>query len=265
MAPPNPAQNDEGALGGNVAHFTAPVADAAVQLVYQNVRYDLNGYVLTIPDGGLHGDLAVQRTGLRRSRKRVFGAAIQGRQVIGQPRRLRARWPEQGAQFQLPDVAITNGALRIDFTREVELPCIAGIVVEGTTKANNQLPGQPFTRKINCGGEKSCRLRSRPRKQRLPAAIAARFGRCLSRTSISISARANFGEAAADSSGQAACQLDGVHISRKPATGKTAPANLVPQSGALEQGESSIRLCGRTRRVARERTGRGILDRFDYW
>ena len=47
---------------------------------------------------------------------------------------------------------MTNGALRIDFSRHLDFPCIAGIVIDGTTKAVNQLAGQPFTRKINCGG-----------------------------------------------------------------------------------------------------------------
>ena len=49
-------------------------------------------------------------------------------------------------------VKVTDGRLVVQFLYEVEFPCVAGIAIKGTTDDTNQFAGQPFERKINCGG-----------------------------------------------------------------------------------------------------------------
>ena len=154
-SPAKPSRSSEGALGGSVAHFTAPVADATVPAVYQNVRYNLDGYSLTIPDGSYTVTLQFNEPAYAAVGKRVFGAAIQGRQVITNLDVFARVGQNKALDFSFPDVAVTNGTLRVSFTPEVEFPCIAGIVINGKTRASNQLPSEPFIRKINCGGGQS--------------------------------------------------------------------------------------------------------------
>jgi len=174
--PAKPQVVGDGALGGSVAVFTAAVTDTDEAPVYQKVRYGMNGYNLTVPDGTYSVTLKFNEPHYGETGKRVFGVSIQGKPVIEKLDLFAKVGKNKALDFTFKNIEATHGALRIDFQREVEHPCIAAIVIEGKTKASNQLASEAFTRKINCGGENS-RI-TKPTASPAEARRRARIGRC---------------------------------------------------------------------------------------
>jgi len=139
----------DGAFEGQTQATTAPVAGTDEVPVYQTVRFNFDGYYLKVPNGTYTVTLKFVEPFYDKPGARVFGVKIQEKQVIETLDIYAKAGKNQAIDFTFKDIEVKIGALRIDFTRKVEFPCIAGIVIDGTTKA-----GQPFTRKINCGGHK---------------------------------------------------------------------------------------------------------------
>jgi Malectin domain/Glycosyl hydrolase family 67 N-terminus len=137
----------DGAIGGGVASFSAPVANTTEDVIYQTVRYDVSAYRLTIPDGLYSVTLKLTEPYYTNAGKRVFGAKVQGQSVFQDLDIFATVGANYALDFTRPNVAVTNGQLRIDFSYGIELPCIAGLVVAG--QLTN---GAAFNRKINCGG-----------------------------------------------------------------------------------------------------------------
>ena len=138
----------DGAFEGQTQAITAPVAGADEVPVYQTVRFNFDGYYLQVPNGTYTVTLKFVEPFYDKPGARVFGVKIQEKQVIETLDIFAKAGKNQALDSTFKDIEVKIGALRIDFTRQVEFPCIAGIVIDGTTKA-----GQPFTRKINCGGQ----------------------------------------------------------------------------------------------------------------
>lgn len=263
LRPPQKPRHPEGALGGNVAHFTQPVADAAVQAVYQNVRYDMNGYTLQVPDGTYTVTLQFSEPAYSAAGIRVFGAAIQDRQVITNLDIFARVGQNRALDLSFPGVSVTNGQLRVTFTREVEFPCIAGIVIDGKTRAVNQLPGEPFRRKINCGGDKVAdyeadqvsggSLAPAPRDRAMPIEdFYVDF------------ARANFGDTVAEPAGKLFARMDGVHM--PPASDwQNGPGNLVPNPKPWREEKARFAFVDELAALRDRIAGPGNLARFDYW
>lgn len=261
--PAKPSRNSEGALGGSVAHFTAPVADAAVQAVYQNVRYNLEGYSLTVPDGTYAVTLQFNEPAYAAVGKRVFGAAIQGRQVITNLDVFTRVGQNKALDFTFPDIPVTNGTLRIAFTPEVEFPCIAGIVIAGKTRANNQLPSEPFTRKINCGGDKIADYEAdlvsggtaapAPRDRAMPVEDFY----------VDL-ARASFGDNVAMPAGKLLAKLDGIHMPQA-SDWKNGPGNLVANPKPWTEEQSRYAFVEELAALRPQVNGPGNFERFDYW
>ncbi len=132
----------DGAVGGAVAAFTAPVADTDEAPIYQKVRFDVDGYHLTVPDGTYAVTLKFNEPNYDKAGQRVFGVKIQGRPVIETLDIIAKAGKNKALDFTFKDIAVTNGVLRIDFTRQVEFPCIAGIVIDGETRADTQHAGR---------------------------------------------------------------------------------------------------------------------------
>ena len=143
----------DGAFEGQTQALTAPVAGTDEVPVYQTVRFNFDGYYLQVPNGTYTVTLKFVEPFYDKPGLRVFGVKIQEKQAIETLDIFAKAGKNQAHDFTFKDIEVTNGALRIDFTRQLDFPCIAGIVIDGTTKAVNQLAGQPFTRKINCGGQ----------------------------------------------------------------------------------------------------------------
>jgi hypothetical protein len=261
--PVQPSRNTEGALGGNTAHFTAPVADAAVPAVYQNVRYDLAGYTLNLPDGDYTVTLQFNEPHYTAAGQRVFGGRIQGRQVFSHLDVFARAGQNRALDMAFPEIAVTNGTLRIEFLKEVEFPCIAGIIISGQTRASNQLEGRPFTRRINCGGE--------PVADYEADRVSGGFGAPSPRDrAMPIDdfyqdfARANFGPAVAGPASRLMAKMDGL---RMPAASdwKNGPGNLVPNPKPWSEEKLRYAFVDEFAALRPQVEGAGNLDRFDYW
>ena len=263
--PVKPSKGGEGAIGGAVASFTAPVAEASQTpaAVYQHVRYNLDGYTLNIPDGTYTVTLQFNEPAYSAAGKRVFGAAIQGRQVFTNLDIFARVGQNKALDLSFPDIAVTNGTLQIRFTREVEFPCIAGIVVDGKTKASNQLPSEPFTRRINCGGEKVAGYEAdrvsggtappSPRERAMPIEdFYVDF------------ARASFGESVAVPAGRLMARVDGVHMPQV-SDWKNGPGNLVPNPQPWSEVRPRFAFVDELAALRPQVKGAGNLERFDYW
>ena len=150
VSPVKPVKNTT--VGGNLAHFTAPVAGADVPAVYQHVRYGMPAYNLEIPNGVYTVTLKFNEPHYSEAGKRVFSVSIQGKPVIEKLDIFATVGKNNAYDVKVPAVKVADGSLKIDFISVVEFPCIAGIVMEGTTETNNQLPSRLLVRKINCGG-----------------------------------------------------------------------------------------------------------------
>ncbi|MHC4506726.1 MAG: malectin domain-containing carbohydrate-binding protein, partial [Planctomycetota bacterium] len=137
----------DAALGGKVASYPGrEIAGTDDDPVYRTCRYDLRGYRFRVPDGTYRVTLRFCEPHFASAGQRVCDVKLQGRTVI---ERLDI-FAEVG-QFAAYDrsfegVEVTGGRLRLDIAYRKSLPCISGVVIEGSVK------GRAFTKKINCGG-----------------------------------------------------------------------------------------------------------------
>lgn len=135
---PSPIQ----ALGGNVANYGSPIADTDDDLLYQSVRWDVSGYRFRVPEGRYSVILKFCEVAYDAPGKRVFGVRVQGRQVIEGLDVFAKVGKNRVLDYTFNGVEVTDGGLAIDFTKEVEFPAVAAIVVEGGST----------NLKVNCGG-----------------------------------------------------------------------------------------------------------------
>ena len=261
--PVRPSKGKDGAVGGRIAGFNQPVAGANTPAVYQTVRFDLKGYELSIPDGTYTVTLQFNEPAHSQAGKRVFGAKIQGRQVVDKLDVLARVGRNKALDLSFPNIEVTDGSLLIEFTREVEFPCVAGIVIRGKTKAVNQVASRPFERRINCGGptvagyEADTAAAGAPKPAPKPRAMpVADF--------YLDYARANFGEAAAEPIGELLAQIDGVNMPEVSAW-KKGPG-VVPGHGApWEKMRERFAFVDELATLGSRIKGAGNRDRFDYW
>jgi hypothetical protein len=136
-----------GPLGGQVVTYSNPVEGTDEAPVYQSVRYNLDGYRLVVPSGTYTVILKFNEPHYSEAGKRVFSVKLQGKLVIEHLDMVKRAGQNHAQDFTYPDTKVADGIVRIDFVRETEFPCIAGIVIEGRTAS-----GRSYVRKINCGG-----------------------------------------------------------------------------------------------------------------
>ncbi len=260
--PAKPQAAADGALGGSVAAFTAPVAGTDDAPVYQKVRYGMNGYNLTVPDGTYNITLKFNEPVYSEAGKRVFGVMIQGKQVIMGLDIFAKAGKNKALDFTFKNIEATNGALRIDFTRQVENPCIAGIVIEGKTKAGNQLAGQPFTRKINCGGEQ---FKQYEIDRVASAVVTAGKDRAMPIADFYVDfARANFGDSVAVEAGAVMAGIDGIKMPQ--VTGWTSgPGSIVANAAPWDDVKKHFAFVDSFAELRPRIEGAGNIERFDYW
>jgi hypothetical protein len=148
-----PVLAEDGYVGGSVASHRDPIEGTEEDPVYQSCRYNLDAYRLRVPDGVYTVSLKFCEIHYEEPGQRVFGASVQGRKVAERLDVFEKAGKNRAYDVVAEGVVVSNGQLRIDFDREVEFPFIAGIAVTGMTAAANQVAGEPFARRINCGGE----------------------------------------------------------------------------------------------------------------
>ena len=266
-APVSPQKPEEkgpaaGAIGGTVTSFSAPVDDTEDDAVYQSVRYNANGYNLEIPNGKYAVTLKFNEPHYTETGKRVFGAKIQGNQVLDKLDMFAKAGKNKALDFTYPDIAVTNGVLAIDFVREVENPCIAGITIQGMTTPANQVASVPYTRKINCGG-KVYKEYEADEKNTPPVDIKKHRAMPCEDFYIDF-ARASFGDSVAESAGKLLAGKDGTNLVET-TTWVRGPGGIKINKTPWSEEKTKYAFVEEFAALRAQVTGVTNLERFDYW
>ena len=250
--PIDPNWRPLGPKGGNLAAFSAPVAGTDEPAIYQTVRYNMDDYSLEVPNGTYTVTLKFNEPNYGEAGKRVFGVKLQGKQVIQGLDMFAKAGKNKAIDYTYENVAVTDGRLNIDFTREVEFPCIAGIVVTDGK----------FTRKINCGGPKVGEYEADDTQA--PGQPDLRHRAMPIEDFYVDLARASFGESVAKEAGHILAGADGEPFP-KPATWGTGPGNVKVEKLTEAQLKERYAFVERLSALRSQVTGAGNLERFDYW
>jgi hypothetical protein len=140
---PGGKKRDVEVLGGQTAScLNDTITGTEIAPIYQTVRFNLRGYRFAVPNGTYKVTLRFVEPAYTQVGKRVFGANLQGKQVVEHLDVFARVGRFAALDLTFPDIVVTQGELKIDFIPEVEYPCIAAI----------EVAGGKHTRKINCGG-----------------------------------------------------------------------------------------------------------------
>ena len=144
--------------GGNSASFDAAVENTDLDPVYQTVRWDVQGYDFTVPNGSYRVTLQFNEPAYNAVGKRAFGVTLQGKAVAPRLDIFERVGRNRALDLKFDRVEVASGKISIGFLKDIssqlleadrkamsqgyaDFPCIAGIVIEG-----------PKTIKLNCGG-----------------------------------------------------------------------------------------------------------------
>jgi len=244
-----PPKEPEGPIGGQFAAF-AGVAMAGTDdpVPYQTVRFNTGGYRLDVPNGSYAVTLKFVEPAYDRKGVRVFGTKLQGKQVIDGLDIFAKVGKNRVLDYTFKDVRVSDGRLAIDFTYQVEFPCIAAIVVEG-----------PAVRKINCGGPAY-----KDYHADWPASTASGRNRYLASADYWADwARAEFGPDAAQAAAAIFTKLD-CQMPR-PTDWVTGPGSLRPDPRPWDTVQKEYAFADEFCLVLPRVRGAGSLERFRYW
>jgi hypothetical protein len=247
-------------LGGNVADFpNNKIADTEDATLYQTVRYDVGGYQLKIPDGTYTVTLKFCEPNYAEKEKRVFGVKLQDKIVIDTLDIFAKVGQNRPIDYTFKDVKVTDKLLKIDFIKQVEFPSIAAIVVEGTTAGSNQFAGQPFSRKINCGGPVYKDYEADLTPENSPGA-----NRYAPIEDFYVDwAKASFGADQAEAIAKIFTRLDG-HLPR-PADWVTGPGSIRPETNPWNTVAKQYTFVDELEALRPKIEGAGNVQRFEYW
>ncbi|MEI6678235.1 MAG: malectin domain-containing carbohydrate-binding protein [Mariniphaga sp.] len=141
-----------GAVKGDAVSLNVPISGTNEGQVYQTIRNNTEGYQLEIPNGTYTVTVKLVEPTFDAVGKRIFGINIQGKTIFDRVDIFEKAGKERALDLDANKVRVVDGRLNLQFIRITDSPCIAGITINGMTDAVNQIPGQPYTRKINCGG-----------------------------------------------------------------------------------------------------------------
>jgi hypothetical protein len=249
-----PARKELGALNGEIAQFGEPVQGTSESIIYQTVRYNTDGYDLGLPNGVCSVTLQFNEPFYDAPGKRVFGVAIQGRAVVERLDMFERVGKNKALDMTFRDIPITDGHLRIQFTRIVEFPAIAGIVIELAAKD----AAKPIVRKINCGGNNEYGYESDEWSEKPTDALRRRSMPTLD--FYEDFARANFGEDAAKPVGALLARIDGLNLPQT-STWLDGPGGIVVRSWP----EKDFAFVDELQALRALAKGAGDRERFDYW
>ncbi|BDI29711.1 hypothetical protein CCAX7_17620 [Capsulimonas corticalis] len=254
-----PNGQTEGVLGGRTIVSAEAVAGANPPAVYQSVRYNVDGYFLHVLNGAYTVTLKFNEPHYSEAGKRVFGVQLQGKQVLEHLDIFARAGRNHALDFDYPKILVTDGCLKIAFTREVEMPAIAGIVVQSTA-APNHPGGAGFVRRINCGG---------PAVAGYETDLAPVPARDDHRTAPTLAfytdfARANFGPEIAASAGKILSKVDGMNMP-KPIGWLDGPGNVAPDRQPWKLIETRYAFVDQFSALRPQIIGAGNRERFDFW
>ena len=247
----------EGPIGeNNVAHFPAnPIEGTDDAPLYQDVRYNVSGYQLRMPNGTCTVTLKFCEPHYGEAGKRVFGVKIQGKQVIDRLDIFEKVGKNKALDYTFEGVEVADGWLDIDFVYQTEFPCIAAIAVDGHGYELG------VKKHINCGGPA---YKNYQADWQQPVAGPSRKERDAPIGDFYLDwARAEFGAEVAEPAARIFERIDG----RLP-----EPSGWIDGPGGLKetiaQPAEIARVYGFVGEFGDLRPkvkGAGNLDRFDYW
>lgn len=242
-----PAANAIQVLGGQVASFlNSPISGTDQAPLYQDVRFNLGGYQLALPNGRYAVTLKFCEPAYAAAGKRVFGVRLQGREVI-QHLDVFARVGQNAAlDLTFKDVVVADGCLRIEFVKEVEFPCVAALAVQGPTAS----------RKLNCGGPAYQDYEADPGPEQV-----ARFLPSLD--FYEDWAAAQFGRDLAGASARLLAALDGRFP--RPCNWNRGPGVISVNPQPWEKVKSQYQFVDEFARLRPQVRGAGERERFDWW
>jgi major membrane immunogen (membrane-anchored lipoprotein) len=123
--------------------------------IYQTSRCDTDGYTLRIPNGTYHVRLSFSEHQHDAAGKRVFGVAVQGQQIVERLDVFALAGKNTAYRLQSPDMIVTDGLLRIQFRRIVDVPCVAFISIGGDIAGAERAIDRMFFQHIDCGRSKT--------------------------------------------------------------------------------------------------------------
>lgn len=140
-------------LRGQLAQFPQNrITGTTNSALYQSCVFDLDGYRVKVPNGVYSVTLQFCETAYDQPGKRVFGVQLQDRTVLEHLDVFARAGKDQALDLTFTNIVVTNENIAINFLKGTEFPFIAGLAIEGRTATVNQLGGEPFARRINCGG-----------------------------------------------------------------------------------------------------------------
>ncbi len=140
---PEQTLTESHAVGGEtVSSGDVEIADTEDDALYRCVRYNMNAYRIVASNGRYRVTLHFCEPHYNEAGKRVFGVKLEGKQVIAGLDVFALVGKNRAVVRTFDGVEVTDGAMDIDFMKEIEFPCIAAIEVEGAG----------FAQRINCGG-----------------------------------------------------------------------------------------------------------------
>jgi len=262
-------------LGGQVASFPQNViAGTELGAVYQTCVYDLGGYRIKVPNGTYAVTLQFCEVHYGEPGKRVFGVKVQGKPMLEHLDVFARAGKNKALDFTFKDIAVSNEELLVEFVKETEFPFIAGITISGRTAVVNQLGGEPFTRKINCGGAAVADYEAD-----LPASgsESAHPGQPRDLPCADFYAdwaQAQFGPGVGDAMGKLFASVDGGagDYSQNKAARLPRPADWIAGPGGIQSNarpwaevKASYAFVEQVERLRSQVSGAANLERFDYW
>lgn len=240
-------KRDVSVAGGTTAAFlNEAVSGTSDDPVYQTLRYGMNGYRFTLPEGSYKVTLCFSEPVYREAGKRVFGVKLQGQKRL-EHFDIFAKVGRCAALTQVfNDVPVKDGTLRVDFTHEVDYPLVCAIEVTGSG----------VTKKINCGGTSYQDYEADASSERLP--------RDLPTTDFYTDwATAQFGPQAGPAAAAIFAKTDGQFPS--PTAWSRGPGAIVANRQPWSAVASQYAFVDEFAALRPLLKGKGSLERYNWW
>jgi len=263
-------------VGGESAEFkNAKIIGAKnSEKIYQSCLWDVSEYNIKVPNGIYDVTLKFCEPHYGEKGKRVFGVNLQGKKVIEKLDVFEKTGKNKALDFTFDKIKVTDEKILVKFKKIVEFPFISGIEINGMTADSNQVKGEPFEKKINCGGNVYKKFLAdlperkggdKPKRDRdLPAEdfykdwCRTQFGPEISEklTAFFVSIDGNDGDYSKN--------LRDARLPR-PAVWYGGPGGIKPNENPWKEVKKDYDFVEKFAAMRPEIKGAGNLARFDYW
>jgi len=143
-------------IGGEPAEFKNAkiVGTKDYEKIYQSCLWDVSEYNIKVPNGIYDITLKFCEPHYTEKGKRIFDVKIQNKTYIEKLDVFEKVGKNTALDFTFDKIKINDEKIVIKFKRIVEFPFISAIEIKGMTADSNQIKGESFEKKINCGGNK---------------------------------------------------------------------------------------------------------------